>query len=268
MEFASSPAPASAERSSDTTADTADAPLCMTPGCSKAGTLRCPTCKEMGIAGQIFCSQSCFKSSWDAHKLVHKARKGTVAAQQQQAQQQASLIAANVRLPSSFDGFAFTGKLRPGHVAPRASVPSHIPKPDYADTGVPTSELRVKGNNVVPVLNEEDRAHMRRACRCGAANGLLHIFLNGWFIQRMVPGYPAVEAEGAATWLPLRILSIFSRMGGHTHFILLAKAKANYLLIIIRAVCSCRCTTPQSGSGGTRPCCRCAAAWHHECRAG
>jgi hypothetical protein len=35
-----------------------------------------------------------------------------------------------------FAGFPFTGRLRPGVVSPMRTVPSHIPKPDYAETGI------------------------------------------------------------------------------------------------------------------------------------
>ena len=137
---------------------------CCTEGCSNEGSLRCPTCKDMGISGQFFCSQSCFKGSWETHKLVHKAFKAEAAA----AAAQHTAVTASVRLPKSFDGYIFSGKLRPGVVGPRAIVPKHILKPDYAETGVPTSEMRLKGSSTIPVLSDDDRIKMRRACRCDA----------------------------------------------------------------------------------------------------
>ncbi len=44
------------------------------------------------------------------------------------------------RIGKAFQGFDFTGPLRPGEVSPRASVPEGIPKPDYADGGMPHGE--------------------------------------------------------------------------------------------------------------------------------
>ena len=135
---------------------------CSAAACGKPATLRCPTCKELGIgaaAGSAFCSSDCFKASWDAHKGLHRQAKEALAAQISAA------MSSKLRLPSSFDGYRFSGKLRPGIVSPRMSVPSSIRKPDYADGGVPHSELVVRGNNVIPVLTEDAREHMRKACR-------------------------------------------------------------------------------------------------------
>ena len=133
--------------------------------CDKASTLRCPTCKELGIEGGqgAFCSQTCFKGTWETHKLLHKAAKEAAA------QQLAAAASGRLRLPGSFDGYRFSGKLRPGFVSPRMSVPAGIRKPDYADAGLPISELAVKGNNTIPVLNAQEQEHMRTACRCALA---------------------------------------------------------------------------------------------------
>ncbi len=53
-------------------------------------------------------------------------------------------------------------RLRPGHVSPMRTVPAHIPRPDYAETGEPVrrSEPRVKSAEVIE--------RMRRACRAAA----------------------------------------------------------------------------------------------------
>jgi methionyl aminopeptidase len=140
-----------------------DSKLCRTANCEKPATLRCPTCKELGVPEQGgFCSQECFKGSWDEHKLLHKTVKERLAAQVQAA------LASRVRAPAGpegFEGFKFTGKLRPGTVTPRMSVPPGIRKPDYADTGVPLSELALRGNNTIPVLKEDERNLVRKAGR-------------------------------------------------------------------------------------------------------
>jgi len=74
---------------------------------------------------------------------------------------------SGVRAGKSFDGFRFTGKLRPGVVTPQVRVPAGIPKPDYADTGIPRSELAERGSNVIPVWTGKDVEKARRAGRLG-----------------------------------------------------------------------------------------------------
>lgn len=146
--------------------EASEAGVCRTVGCGKPATLRCPTCKELDIAGQSFCSQDCFKGSWDTHKSLHKAAK---AAREQLLAQVTAAMTTKVRRPDGFDGFRFSGKLRPGIVSPRATVPAGIRKPDYADSGVPHSELIADRESTgIPVLNPAAREHMRKACRCGA----------------------------------------------------------------------------------------------------
>lgn len=143
---------------------------CATKDCGQAATMRCPTCKDLGVADadSHFCSKECFKSSWDAHKLIHKAYK------EAQAEAIAQLQAAGVlgpraglRVGNKFDGFSFTGKLRPGEVSPQVKVPSSIPKPDYAETGIPRSEMEVKGSNIIPVVPAADLDTVRRANQLG-----------------------------------------------------------------------------------------------------
>jgi methionyl aminopeptidase len=142
---------------------------CRAPDCGKPGTMSCPTCKELGAHEEgSFCSQPCFKAAWEQHKLVHKRYK------QAQAQALQMLTAAGalspragVRLPKGFDGYSFTGKLRPGTVSPMLRVPAGIAKPDYAETGVPASELAEKGSNVIPVNGPAAVDAMREVCRLG-----------------------------------------------------------------------------------------------------
>jgi hypothetical protein len=71
------------------------------------------------------------------------------------------------RLPKGFEGFSFTGKLRPGHVTPMMKVPANIPKPDYADAGLPLSEIAERGSNVIPLHTPEQLAAIREACAIG-----------------------------------------------------------------------------------------------------
>ena len=143
---------------------TVEAGVCRTPGCGKPATMRCPTCKELDIKDQAFCTQECFKAAWDAHKALHKSAK---AAREQLLAQVTAAMTTKVRRPDGFDGFKFSGKLRPGVVSPRASVPAGIRKPDYADSAVPHSELIADRDFAgTPVLGPTAREHMRKACRC------------------------------------------------------------------------------------------------------
>ena len=66
-----------------------------------------------------------------------------------------------------FQGYVFTGPLRPGIISPRRTVPPHIKRPDYADDpeGIPHSEMRLKSGNTIPVYTAEQIKGIREACR-------------------------------------------------------------------------------------------------------
>ncbi|KAJ3111986.1 Methionine aminopeptidase 1 [Physocladia obscura] len=69
-----------------------------------------------------------------------------------------------------FPKFKYTGKLRPVYpLSPRRQVPDHIPRPDYALTGDPISEykMRRKNPNHIDVLSKSDIEHMRAVCKIG-----------------------------------------------------------------------------------------------------
>ena len=155
---------------------------CNTLGCGKPASMSCPTCKELGALDESsFCSKECFQGFWPQHKLVHKRYKDA------QAQAMAMIAAAAaaapssspssgaaagggrslLRLPRGFEGYSFTGRLRPAYVSPQYEAPAHIARPDYAESGVPHSELAVKRENVVPVLSADEIAIVREACTLG-----------------------------------------------------------------------------------------------------
>ncbi|KZV97684.1 methionine aminopeptidase [Exidia glandulosa HHB12029] len=107
--------------------------------------LQCPKCEKLGIK-----SQECFKASWPVHKQVHQ-------------------IAA----PKTTDGvfnpfptFRFSGELRPHYpLSPKRVVPDHIPRPDYADDGVPKSEARRTARETIQILSQEQQDKMRVVCK-------------------------------------------------------------------------------------------------------
>lgn len=128
-----------------------DASKCQTPGCEKPAKLRCPKCMQLKLPDAHFCSQECFKAFWPIHKTVHDA----------------PAEAPRPVLPEMFNGYQFTGPLRPGLVSPRRTVPATIRRPDYADTGKPESEIRIKSNNTIEVHTPEQIEKIKRACRLG-----------------------------------------------------------------------------------------------------
>lgn len=120
--------------------------VCHTEGCSKEASLQCPTCVKLEIAGSYFCSQACFKGSWEAHKAVHKKKRDAAY--------------------NPWPNFHFTGSLRPGRVGPRRSVPEAIPRPDYAEhpEGRSLSEEAARGKPI-QILSDEDLEQMRVVCK-------------------------------------------------------------------------------------------------------
>ncbi|KAJ3116554.1 Methionine aminopeptidase 1 [Physocladia obscura] len=67
-----------------------------------------------------------------------------------------------------FPNFNFAGKLRPVYpLSPKREVPAHIPRPDYAATGDPISERKLRNSSQIEVLNEEDIERIRVVCKIG-----------------------------------------------------------------------------------------------------
>jgi len=79
---------------------------CESPGCAKEAKMQCPTCIKLGIKGSFFCSQTCFKTSWELHKALHKLAKGATASQN--SKRGGGLLNFN-----PWPGYMFTGRLRP-----------------------------------------------------------------------------------------------------------------------------------------------------------
>lgn len=148
----------------DTTTATATAEagteqhVCTTPGCGKPARMACPTCLKLGIPPSRFCDQTCFKSYWDNHKVLHKEVK--------KARNQVDPST----MPQEFHGFQFTGPLRPYQKTSKRVVPPHIKRPDYADhpMGFPLTEQEDKRTNTtIRVYSAADIVGIREACRIG-----------------------------------------------------------------------------------------------------
>ena len=165
-------------------ASVAAAAICATPNCGKPATLACPTCLSLNLTPTRFCSQPCFTSSWKAHNLaVHKPAKERLSYQ-----------------PPAFD---YTGPLRPHYVTPRRTVPAHIQKPDYAESGIPMSEMKLRGNHTIHIHTAKEIAGMRAANKLGRlildyAHSLVRVGITTEEIDRLVHektvehnGYPS-----------------------------------------------------------------------------
>ncbi|KAH9946189.1 methionine aminopeptidase [Epithele typhae] len=120
--------------------------------------LECPTCHKLGITGSFFCGQECFKANWKTHKIVHDLV----------TPRQTLLNDPNINKDGTFNPFGtfkFTGPLRPVYpLSPRRPVPDHIVRPDYAETGIPTSENRRAGQPP-KILTLEEQETMRNVCK-------------------------------------------------------------------------------------------------------
>ncbi len=111
----------------------------------------------LSFQGSFFCSQTCFKGSWDLHKALHKLAKGPVASQN------SKRGGGGGASYNPWPGYLFTGRLRPAEQSPRRVVPDHIPRPDYAEhpEGHPLSEMKLKGNTYVRSLDDEEVMALR-----------------------------------------------------------------------------------------------------------
>ncbi|KAG5519781.1 hypothetical protein PMAC_000054 [Pneumocystis sp. 'macacae'] len=128
--------------------------LCMGIECNNvASTLQCPTCLKFGIQGSFFCSQECFKKSWNHHKEIHK--------KDEKVSDSCSVITYD-----PFPNFPYTGTLRAFYPlsAPR-KVPPHIQCPDYAKDGVPREEQALSRSLKAIILTEEEQECMRKTCK-------------------------------------------------------------------------------------------------------
>ncbi|KAL4250499.1 Methionine aminopeptidase [Abortiporus biennis] len=66
-----------------------------------------------------------------------------------------------------FSTFDFTGDLRPRYpLSPLRKVPEHIPRPEYAETGIPRNENRQAGQPP-KILTPEEIEKMRTVCKLG-----------------------------------------------------------------------------------------------------
>lgn len=122
---------------------------CCAPDCGKitTSTLKCPICLKQNDTS-TFCNQACFKRAWGLHKGTH--------------------VKAGVDTYDPFPDFPYTGTLRPAYpLSQRRAVPEHIPRPDYADDGIPISEQKRDYTTKIPIYTEEQIKIIKQAATFG-----------------------------------------------------------------------------------------------------
>eukprot|EP00126_Sphaerothecum_destruens_P004831 Sdes_comp18408_c0_seq1m8251 len=128
--------------------------LCQAPNCGKAAKFQCPKCISLQLPkiSSFYCSQDCFKQDWASHKKLHSAVTASV---------EANTASSNEIYPN----FAYTGPLRPFPQSQRRTVPASIQRPDYADDGIPKSEMKNRGSTQIEVMSPEDIHKLRKVCQ-------------------------------------------------------------------------------------------------------
>ena len=111
--------------------------------------LKCPICLKNGII-QIFCNETCYKNNYKAHKALHYKNDDDHSPY------------------DPFPKFKYTGDLRPHYpLTPKREVPDDIPKPDWADNGLPIEEQRNDRLSSIPVYKKDEIKKIRKACMLG-----------------------------------------------------------------------------------------------------
>ncbi len=121
--------------------------VCSGPDCGKitSTSLECPVCLKSNIES-YFCSQTCFKRNWKSHKSIHP-KSGTTSLDE---------------VYDPFPSFTYTGNTKAAYpLAPKREVPEHIPRPDYAENGIPVSEQK-SGRSQLRVLSKKEITKMRK----------------------------------------------------------------------------------------------------------
>eukprot|EP00461_Guttulinopsis_vulgaris_P003566 UN03567 len=120
--------------------------VCISPGCGKPASMRCPKCLEYDVTTSYFCGQECFKANWAVHSRSHVEYRGAK-----------EFVVPKIK---------YTGPLRPAYVTPQVKVlDPKIKKPDYAETGIPISERTAKAAMTAPVYTKEEQEGIRAACK-------------------------------------------------------------------------------------------------------
>ncbi|RWR87511.1 methionine aminopeptidase 1A [Cinnamomum micranthum f. kanehirae] len=143
--------------------------------CGKPADLQCPKCLELKLPRESasFCTQECFKASWNSHKTVHlKSKLSRLTASTPDEQNSAALnddwlycLKKGQARTSKLPNFDWTGPLRPYPISSRRVVPASIEKPDWFVDGIPKIEPNSDLQHVVEIKTPEQIERMRETCR-------------------------------------------------------------------------------------------------------
>ncbi|RDA90371.1 hypothetical protein CP533_1016 [Ophiocordyceps camponoti-saundersi (nom. inval.)] len=128
-----------------------------------AGSLHCPTCLKLEIKDSYFCSQDCFKKSWNSHKATHRSQSKIL--------HQILPPKAISRDPATgtynpFPSFPFSGPLRPVYpLSDNRLVPKSIPHPIWWQDGNPKYSRSPVSRNKIDILDAQGQKAMRKSCR-------------------------------------------------------------------------------------------------------
>lgn len=123
--------------------------------CEKVANLQCPNCIKLELFPSYFCGQDCFAKNWPQHKQKHVTHSEPAPTEGKTYDPWAK-------------SFQYTGKLRPRYpLTPTRPVSNGIKRPDYADTGVPASEISDRGSTQIVQLSPNEIKKLRKACRLG-----------------------------------------------------------------------------------------------------
>ena len=132
---------------------------CENTGCNNDAGFQCPSCLQLGVK-TYYCSRDCFRNSWPIHKLTHDLQRLQLDRPEVSNERPAQDY-------NPYPHYSYSGKLRPWPISPRRSVPDHIVKPDYAETGKPKSELARKNDTSIELMNLKDRETIRLVGKVG-----------------------------------------------------------------------------------------------------
>lgn len=123
--------------------------VCAAPTCGKetASALKCPVCLKAGITN-VFCDQTCFRTSWPIHKSIHLNEDGSEGPY------------------NPWPTFTYTGDLRPQYpLSPKRSIPKHIKLPDHARDGKPIGEIKYDRVGKITILTPKEITKIKKCAK-------------------------------------------------------------------------------------------------------
>ncbi|XP_050154283.1 methionine aminopeptidase 1A-like [Malus sylvestris] len=136
--------------------------------CGKPAHLQCPKCVQLKLPREAaaFCTQDCFKASWNSHKSVHlKAKSSEAGSGTPEEEGWLYCLRKGQARTAKLPYFDWTGALRPYPISSKRIVPAHIDLPDWASDGIPKAEPNSDLQRVVEIKTADQIERMRETCR-------------------------------------------------------------------------------------------------------